>query len=192
MVSMHRALTASGAVVTVLTDGDTDLSTFDAAVLPGVGATGPAMATLRRNGLIEPIRNYRRPLLAVCVGMQILFEFSQEDRTNCLSMIPGVVKKLKASPLPHMGWNDVHHVADPLFGQTTGSAPFYFVHSFAVVDDEHPNRVATTQYQGTSFLSAVRHDKVVGLQFHPERSSDGGIGVIRSFVESASVIRRVA
>ncbi len=192
MVSMHRALSTSGAIVTVVTDGDTDLDAFDGAVLPGVGATGPAMATLKRNGLVDPIQAFRGPLLAVCVGMQILFEFSQEDATPGLAIVPGVVQKLDASPLPHMGWNDVDHLPDPLFGNEVGTAPFYFVHSFAVVGDDHPFAVGTTTYGDSTFVAAVRRDNVVGLQFHPERSSDAGLNVIRAFVESASVVRRVA
>lgn len=192
MVSMHRALSVSGADVTVVTDGSTELAQFDGAVLPGVGATGPAMATLTRNGLVSQIRGFDRPLLAVCVGMQLLFEFSEEDRTHGLGLLPGVVKKLQAKPLPHMGWNDVAHGADPVLGHQSQSTPFYFVHSFALTDTSHSHVIGTTPYGGQTFVSAVRSGNVTGLQFHPERSADAGLGVIDSFVDSTQMVQRVA
>lgn len=192
MVSMHRALKVSGAAVTVVTDATSDLNGFDGAVLPGVGATGPAMATLNRNGLSDQIRNFDRPLLAVCVGMQVLFDFSEEDRTIGLGLLPGVVTRLKASPLPHMGWNDVEHSQASVFGSRSHSTPFYFVHSFALTDTTHEDVIGTTTYGEQTFVSAVRRDNIVGLQFHPERSSDAGLRVIGAFVSSTGLARRVA
>jgi glutamine amidotransferase len=192
MVSMHRALTVTGAVVSVVTDGDYDLSTFDGAVLPGVGATGPAMATLNRTGLSGQIQDLERPLLAVCVGMQVLFEFSEEDRTPGLGLLDGTVTRLRTTPLPHMGWNDVTFEKDSILGDRTRSTPFYFVHSFAVTDTAHRDVIGTTTYGDQTFVSAVRRNHIVGLQFHPERSSDAGLDVIRSFVSSTRLARRVA
>lgn len=151
---MHRALIVSGANVEVVTNGSADLDRFDGVVLPGVGATGPAMATLSRNGLVEPIRQFRGPLLAVCVGMQVLFDYSVEDDTVGLQLLAGTVRKLTSLPLPHMGWNDVEHEADPLFGAAHGGTPFYFVHSFALDDASHPDAIGTTTYGDQTFVSA--------------------------------------
>ena len=192
MVSMRRALIVSGADVEVVTDGSSDLDSFDGVVLPGVGATGPAMATLTRNHLVDPIRQFRGPLLAVCVGMQVLFDYSVEDNTVGLQLVPGTVRKLTSTPLPHMGWNDVEYEADPLLGAVRGRTPFYFVHSFALDDASHPDAIGTTTYGHQTFVSAVRHGNIVGLQFHPERSSDAGLSVIATFVDSTIEARRVA
>lgn len=189
---MHRALIVSGANVEVVTNGSADLDRFDGVVLPGVGATGPAMATLSRNGLVEPIRQFRGPLLAVCVGMQVLFDYSVEDDTVGLQLLAGTVRKLTSLPLPHMGWNDVEHEADPLFGAAHGGTPFYFVHSFALDDASHPDAIGTTTYGDQTFVSAVRSNNIVGLQFHPERSSDAGLSLIATFVDSTIEARRVA
>jgi len=191
MVSMARALAVAGADVTVVTDGSHDLSSFDGAVLPGVGATGPAMATLTRTGLSDQIRNFDGPLLAVCVGMQVLFEFSEEDRTNGLALLPGIVTKLETTPLPHMGWNDVVYDRDPLLGGDQAT-PFYFVHSFALRDIDHPDAAGTTSYGHETFVSVVRRGNIVGLQFHPERSSAAGLKLIDAWVDSTQLARRVA
>lgn len=192
MVSMHRSLTVTGAVVTVVTNSTSDLAEFDGAVLPGVGATGPAMSTLNRTGLSDQIRSFDGPLLAVCVGMQVLFEYSEEDRTEGLALLGGVVTKLRATPLPHMGWNDVDNSRDSIVGSQAQSEPFYFVHSFAVTNIEQPDAIGTTVYGDQRFVSAVQHNNIVGLQFHPERSSHAGLRVIGAFVNSTRLARRVA
>lgn len=191
MVSMERALAVSGASVAIVTDGSIGLDRYDGVVLPGVGATGPAMATLHERGLVAPISSYQGPLLAVCVGMQVLFEYSREDATRCLGLIPGTVRKLTGRPLPHMGWNDVTHGPDPVLG-SGGPTPFYFVHSFALTEIDDSSVVGTTTYGDQTFASAVRRDNIFGVQFHPERSSDAGLAVIGSFVAATAGARRVA
>ena len=190
LVSMERALVVSGADVTVV-DSATDIDRFDGVVLPGVGATAPAMRTLVRTGLDQQLRNYAGPLLAVCVGMQLLFEHSEEDGTDGLGILPGVVTRIAAEPLPHMGWNDVSHDGDP-FLPADASATFYFVHSYALTDTSHPAMAATTTYGDVDFVSAVRSGSVFGTQFHPERSGDDGLALLDAFLSSAGEVRRVA
>ena len=190
LVSMARGLTVSGADVTIV-DSSTALDRFDGVVLPGVGATAPAMRTLVRTGLDRELRDYRGPLLAVCVGMQLLFEYSEEDGTDGLGILPGVVTRLAAKPLPHMGWNDVRHSGDP-FLPSNRSATFYFVHSYALTDTSHPAVTATTTYGDRDFVSAVRSGRVFGTQFHPERSGDDGLALLDAFLSSTREVRRVA
>jgi imidazole glycerol-phosphate synthase subunit HisH len=182
LVSMAQALTRCGAVVTVVDTAD-DLGRFDGVVLPGVGATGPAMRTLERTGLAEALRSFEGPLLGVCVGMQLLFEVSHEDGTRCLGLIPGEVRRLMASPLPHMGWNDVEHDATAPFSGIPSGTLFYFVHSFAPVPADDGVVIATTTYGNDRFASAVRRDGVIGVQFHPERSGSAGLTLLGGFVE---------
>ncbi len=191
MVSMERALVVSGAQVAIVTDGSVGLDRYDGVVLPGVGATGPAMATLHERGLVAPISTYQGPLLAVCVGMQVLFEYSLEDATRCLALIPGTVRRLTGTPLPHMGWNDVTHGPDAVLG-SGGPTPFYFVHSFALTEVDNSCVVGTTTYGDQTFASAVRRDNIFGVQFHPERSAEAGLAVIGSFVATTVGARRVA
>jgi glutamine amidotransferase len=181
LVSMERALQRSGATV-VIVDRATDLSDFDGVVLPGVGATGPAMRTLRRTGLDRSLCEAARPLLGVCVGMQLLFEHSLEDATACLGLLGGVVRPLAASPLPHMGWNDVVHDGAAPFTTVAPSAPCYFVHSYAPLPDDEAVIAATTTYGSDRFVSAVRQGPIMGVQFHPERSGSAGLAVLADFV----------
>ena len=138
LVSMEQALRRVGAEPVRIGEG-TDLSAFDGVVLPGVGATGAAMRTLTQRDLVEPVMSYGGPLLGVCVGMQLLFEHSDEDDNPCLGLLPGGVTRLDASPLPHMGWNEVDGSADPLLAGIGAGRTFYFVHSYAGQPDRHCN-----------------------------------------------------
>jgi glutamine amidotransferase len=191
LVSMEQALVRAGATPERVTRG-VDLRAYDGVVLPGVGATGPAMRTLDRTGLTDAILAFDGPLLAVCVGMQLLFDESREDDTRCLGLIAGTVERLDARPLPHMGWNDVSHDGASPFDGTAPSTPFYFVHSFAPVPVDTSTILGTTEYRGRPFVSAVRRDRITGLQFHPERSGDAGIRVLASFVASCGESARAA
>jgi glutamine amidotransferase len=190
LVSMMRAIQTVGANPTLVDSGG--LSSFDCVVLPGVGATGPAMRTLNRTGLADELRTYKGPLLGVCVGMQLLFDSSAEDDTACLGLIPGDVRRINATPLPHVGWNSVDDADDPLFRELGHQPLFYFVHSFAVRPVDERSVVGWTTYGEDVFASAVRAGNVTGLQFHPERSGPLGLEVLANFIATSEQVRDVA
>lgn len=191
LVSMEQALRRVDAEPMRI-DRGTDLSVFDGVVLPGVGATGAAMRSLTQRGLIESVVSYDGPLLGVCVGMQLLFDHSDEDDNPCLGLIPGTVKRLDATPLPHMGWNEVQGEGEPLLSGVASGHTFYFVHSFAVRPTETAAVTGTTACGSDVFASVVRSGRIAGVQFHPERSGDDGLAVLWNFVQACSEVRRVA
>ncbi len=169
--------------------GDPDLvARADRVILPGVGSARAAMASLARQGLKDLIPRLTVPFLGICLGMQLLFEESEEDRCPCLGLLPGTVRRFDRErvKVPHIGWNQVEWEADgsrPFAELTRGlesSGYFYFVHSyFAPV---HPDATtAVTEYDGP-FSSAVRKDNFLGLQFHPERSGRPGLQLLRHFL----------
>jgi glutamine amidotransferase len=149
-------------------------------ILPGVGAAGYAMERIEALGLTEPLRDLEQPLLGICLGMQLLFEHSEEEDTNCLGLIPGEVRKLAPEPgmpVPHMGWSKLA-VRDESIGLMDGDY-VYFAHSFAC--DEGPCTVATADY-GRPVPAAVRHGNFMGAQFHPERSGEAGARFLKAFI----------
>lgn len=187
LVSIQRALEVVGGDPRIV-ENPADLAGVDAIVLPGVGATGAAMARLEEQGLIEPLRSWDGPLLGICVGMQLLFDRSDEDGGNCLGLIPGSVQAIRGRPLPHMGWNDVWTSDDPVFDGVASGSLFTFVHSYAAVPDD-PAIVTATSDHGGRFVAAVRDRAYIGLQFHPERSGASGLRVLENFVGE---VRRAA
>lgn len=190
LVSMEQALVRAGAQPTRVAEGR-DLAPFDGVILPGVGATGAAMRTLRRAGLVGPLRSYEGPFLGVCVGMQLLFEYSEEDDTTCLGLMDGHIGRLSASPLPHMGWNDVDDCTDPLIPRGADTT-FYFVHSFAPRPGDPTIVTGWTSHGTDQFASIVRSGNAVGVQFHPERSSHAGSAMLNRFVASCRETAHVA
>lgn len=169
--------------------GDPDLvARADRVILPGVGSARAAMTSLARQGLSDLIPRLTVPFLGICLGMQLLFEVSEEDRCPCLGLLQGTVRRFARErvKVPHIGWNQVEWgAAGPqrLSELTQGlesSGYFYFVHSyFAPV---HPDAtMAVTEYDGL-FSSAVRKGNFLGLQFHPERSGGPGLQLLRNFL----------
>lgn len=187
LVSIQRALEVAGGRPQVA-ESPAGLDGADAIVLPGVGATGAAMDRLGRQDLVEPLRDWAGPLLGICVGMQLLFDDSEEDGGACLGLLHGSVRAVKGSPLPHMGWNDVWTSDDPIFDGVPSGSLFTFVHSYAA-EPADPGIVTATSDHGGSFVAAVRDRNYIGLQFHPERSGDAGLRVLRNFVAE---VRRAA
>lgn len=187
LVSIQRALEVAGAEPRIAS-APHDLRGADAVVLPGVGATGAAMDRLDRQGLIAPLREWNGSLLGICVGMQLLFDDSDEDGGACLGLIPGSVQAIAGTPLPHMGWNDVWTSDDPIFDAVPSGALFTFVHSYAAVPADAGIVTATSDHGGP-FVAAVRDRNYIGLQFHPERSGAAGLRVLGNFV---SEVRRAA
>lgn len=154
-------------------------------VLPGVGAAAPVMATLREAGLVEVLNASTAPLLGICVGMQLLFEASEEGDAQALGLLQGRVQKLKDAPgirIPHMGWNRLHTRADhPLLRGIDNGAWAYFVHSYAV-DGTHPDCIAASDH-GQPVAAVVQRGHRAGVQFHPERSADTGTRLLRNFLK---------
>lgn len=187
LVSIQRALEVVGGRPRIV-EGPGGLCGADAVVLPGVGATGAAMERLERQGLVEPLRAWDGPLLGICVGMQLLFDESEEDGGACLGLLPGSVRAVRGLPLPHMGWNDVWTAGDPIFDGVPPGSLFTFVHSYAAVPDD-PRIVTATSDHGGRFVAAVRDRNYIGLQFHPERSGTAGLRVLDNYVAE---VRRAA
>ena len=159
----------------------------DAMVVPGVGAFGACMAGLRERGLDATVRAFAesgRPLLGVCLGMQVLFEGSDEGDAEGLGLLRGRVVKLPADvKVPHMGWNDVRWVGSHPLAEGLDGDTFYFVHSFAPLPEEDVT-VGETEY-GVRFAAAVGRDNLFGTQFHPEKSGDAGLEIYRNLVGAA-------
>ncbi|MGH8218933.1 MAG: imidazole glycerol phosphate synthase subunit HisH [Steroidobacteraceae bacterium] len=156
-------------------------------ILPGVGSARDAMQRLDRAGLTEAVRRYRRPVLGICLGMQLLFQLSAEGATPCLGVLDGTVERLQARaglPVPHMGWNQLALTApDPLLEGIAAGDYVYFVHSYAAL----PSAVtlATTRY-GVDVSAVVRSGNFWGAQFHPERSGATGAKILDNFLRVPS------
>jgi glutamine amidotransferase len=154
--------------------------------LPGVGSAHDAMSRLRIAGLDRLIPTLKQPLLGICLGMQILFDRSDEGPANTLGAIPGSVDKLQAAPglpVPHMGWNQlVQTKPDPLLDGVNALDYVYFVHSYAVPAGDFT--VASTDY-GSNFTAVARRDNFCGTQFHPERSGVVGARILANFLKAS-------
>lgn len=191
LVSIDQALRAAGADV-VIARSEADLDGADGLVVPGVGAAGPAMARLRRHGLVEPIRGWivaDRPFLGICLGLQLLFDGSDEDGSRTLGVLPGRTVRLVGAPrLPHIGWNAVRRRRPhALFAGIPPDAPFYFVHSYAALPSGPTAAtlaLADTDH-GNDFVSAVASGRLAGVQFHPERSGSDGLRLLANFASLA-------
>jgi len=156
----------------------------DRVILPGVGAAGRAMQVLGEYGLVDVIRALKQPVLGICLGMQLLFESSEEDDARMLGLIPARLQRLPESPglrVPHMGWNAISNLrSDPLTESLDGRW-FYFVHSFAAPVGDWTLSSAT---HGDPFSAIVRQGNFHGAQFHPERSAAAGAELLRHFLET--------
>ncbi|MFG2055850.1 imidazole glycerol phosphate synthase subunit HisH [Micromonospora sp. NPDC048930] len=190
--SAERALERAGADVTV-TDDLTAAAEATGLVVPGVGAYAACMAGIEALGA-GPVIAERvaagRPVLGICVGMQVLFEHGDEHGvvTKGLGLLPGGVTKLPAQRLPHMGWNTVHAPAgSTLFAGLPDDARFYFVHSYGVTDVAGlaaAGAAVTTAEHGTDFVAAVERGPLSAAQFHPEKSADTGAILLRNWLRT--------
>ncbi len=183
--SVQAAFARLGVAAPVTSDART-IGAATHVVLPGVGAAAAAMKTLRGNGLDKLIPRLTQPLIGICVGMQLLFEGSEEGGTECLGLLPGRVALLPASPgvrVPHMGWNRLlparpHPLTDGL-----DQAWVYFVHSYAAPVSA---QALSTCEHGQAFSAIVAEGRVMGAQFHPERSSAPGAQLLKNFLGIAA------
>lgn len=167
-----------------LTGDAATIRAADRVILPGVGAAAVCMARLRELDLVDVLRTLNRPLLGVCVGVQLLFAHSEEDDTPCLGLLPGRVRKLHAAPgirVPHMGWNTLQRRrAGSLVEGIADGDHAYFVHSYAAAVDED---CLCSSEHGQRFAAVVQRGNVAGAQFHPERSGAVGARLLKNFIE---------
>lgn len=182
LASVKYALERIGEKV-LISDNASDISSADRVILPGVGTIDFAMAELIDKNLIEPIKALTCPVLGICLGMQLLFEGSNEGHLSSLGIINGKAEKFNLTSdfsVPHMGWNSLNiEKDDPLLMGINDGDYVYFVHSYFIA--AHNNTIASTTY-GNKFSAVVRKNNVWGCQFHPERSSSVGAKILKNFV----------
>jgi len=197
LYSVRRALERCGGDVTLSSD-PTALERAERLVLPGVGAFAGGMAGLRERGLVELIRRYAasgRPLLSICLGMQMLATASEEFGIHeGLDLIPGRVRAVpdrdtagRPHKVPHIGWTALRTPAgaswrESLLADTPEGTSVYLVHSFAVVPDDPAHRLADCEYGGHAVCAAIARGAITGFQFHPEKSGEAGLRILRRFL----------
>jgi glutamine amidotransferase len=190
LASVSRSIEECGGSALVSNDPG-DIEFAERLVLPGSGAFGDGMASLRSSGwdkaIIQAAHELKLPVLGICLGMQLLAERGQEEGDNTgLGLIPGTVTKLESQSeqerIPHVGWNEVYPVSGhPLFHGIGEGVDFYFVHSFHFVPTDTRYVASTTPYCG-NFVSSVAMDNICGVQFHPEKSSRVGRQLLANFL----------
>ncbi len=193
--SVAQALRAVAPDAEVLISGQiSDLKQAERIVLPGQGAMPDCMKSLEESGLKDALMEAARtkPIFGVCVGLQMLFDWSEEGNTKGLGLLPGKVIRFRLDSqrqedgsrykVPQMGWNQVHHSQPhPLWNGIADNSFFYFVHSFYAVPDQSGHVVGETEY-GIPFCSAIACDNIFATQFHPEKSADVGLQVYKNFI----------
>ncbi len=192
MGNLHSAckgLEKAGAIAKI-TDSPSDIERADAVVLPGVGSFDPAVQQLRSLHLVEPIKNAiasGKPFLGICLGLQILFDGSEEGKEPGLGIVPGVVRRFSSEPgltIPHMGWNTLE-ITQPnaeLWRQLPEQPWVYFVHSYYVDPVDPKIRAATITHGSQTVTAAIARDNLMAVQFHPEKSSTSGLQILSNFV----------
>lgn len=188
--SVRRAFEDIGADIFIAND-PSELYEANRIVLPGVGAFTEGMTCLTDSGwtsvLNEVVINQEKPLLGICLGMQMLASIGYEGgKTKGLGFIPGTIQRLNTIGcnlrIPHMGWNEVKYLkSDELFDGIPDSSDFYFVHSYAFVPENQSNLIATTPYD-VNVAATIRHGNIFGCQFHPEKSSKAGRQLLKNFM----------
>ncbi len=192
LTSVARAVRYIGYENTVTRDVH-EIARAERIVFPGVGAAGSAMASLARMGLDEAIKNafYNgRPVLGICLGTQIIMAHSEENDTPCIGIIPGEVRAFSPDiqdrqnntlKIPHMGWNKIHvRTSHPVLADVQPDDEFYFVHSYYPRPDHTEHVLATTEY-GEHFPSVIGFRNIIATQFHPEKSGEAGLNLLRNF-----------
>ena len=182
LTSLTNAIMRLG-YASVLTHSPEDIKQASHVILPGVGAARPAMQALHEHRLIPIVNQLTQPLLGICLGMQLLFERSEEDNVECLGLIPGDIQRLSCLdeyPVPHMGWNRLQwNKNSPLRQGLDDNDYVYFVHSYAAPVNEYT--VARCQYSD-EFTAVVQKNNIYGMQFHPEKSADTGLQLLNNFL----------
>ena len=183
--SLTKALAAPGLDVRIETDPRRAADT-DVLVLPGVGAFGQAAERLApgRSAMRDAMRE-GLPTIGICLGMQLLFDTSEESGGSGLGVIPGRVTRLRAKRIPQIGWNSIDGADDRIFERAPLSIAYY-ANSFVCRPDDPTTAIAWSTHEGDRFAAAVRAGNVVGVQFHPEKSSAAGVRLLRAFLEDSS------
>lgn len=182
--SVRYALERLGVAVQMVREPG-QLAGVQRVILPGVGAAAEGMRRLHAQGLVQPLRELQVPLMGICLGMQLLFEHSEEGEVECLGLLPGIVRRLHPAVgvrVPHMGWNKLLALREsPLLDGVPVGSSAYFVHSYAapVTSD-----TVAACHHGGLFTAVVQRGRLCGAQFHPERSAGPGARILRNFIES--------
>ncbi|MDJ0511705.1 MAG: imidazole glycerol phosphate synthase subunit HisH [Crocosphaera sp.] len=172
-----------------ITDSPEEIAQAQGIVLPGVGAFDPAVQNLRSRHLVEPIKEglaQGKPFLGICLGLQILFDGSEEGTEPGLGIIPGMVRRFQSEPnltIPHMGWNQLQFTQPNLgLWQGLSQEPYlYFVHSYYVDPIDYEVKAATVTHGKQTVTAAIAHNNIMAVQFHPEKSSDNGLKILSNF-----------
>ena len=181
--SVMNALSRLGVKAELTSDIDV-IKSSDRMIFPGVGAASWAMDELKKRELIEIIKEYQRPFLGICLGMQLMNSFSEEGNVDLLNITANNVRlfdKNVGVKIPHVGWNEVTFSSDPIFKNLREKEYFYFVHSYYVEYSE--NTIATCFYDNVTFSAGLRKDNFYGFQFHPEKSGEVGEKLLKNFLE---------
>ena len=180
--SVENALKRLGAEFVVTADAEV-IRRADRVLLPGVGNAAEAMENLRKSDLVDVIRSLRRPVLGICVGMQVMCRHSEEGDAKCLGIFDARVKRFVPTAeekVPHMGWNSIGNLESKLFKDIKGGEMVYYVHSY--YPELCPDTIATTRH-GVMFSAALKYENFYGTQFHPEKSGDVGERIIANFLK---------
>jgi len=193
MGNLHSACKglANAGATPKITDSPAEIERADAVVLPGVGSFDPAVQHLRSRHLADPIRQAiacGKPFLGICLGLQILFDGSEEGSEPGLGIIPGMVRRFRSEPditIPHMGWNQLDYTRPHLpLWQNLGGRPYaYFVHSYYVDPIDPDIRAATVTHGSQIVTAAIARENLMAVQFHPEKSSTAGLQLLSNFVD---------
>ena len=169
----------------ILTNDPMDVSIADRVVLPGQGSMAGCMGSLSKNNLIEAVLDaaLNKPFLGICLGLQALFQTSDEGGVGCLSLWSGGVKRFTSVKVPHIGWNNVYQTKPHVLWEgIPNKSQFYFAHSYYAVPTEHGDITGTTMH-GEQFASAVTFENVFAVQFHPEKSAAAGLKLLSNFMK---------
>lgn len=179
--SLTAALARQG-ITYGMVNTEADFDHYSHIIIPGVGHAGAAMQKLQQTGLVAAIKKLKKPVLGICVGMQLLTSHSEEGDANLLDIIPLETKlfnKELGIKVPHMGWNNVNFTNNPLFINVKPFTQFYFVHSYFI--EYNPIfDIASVNY-GNKFSAAIQKDNFFGVQFHPEKSGEAGEQLLKNF-----------